>query len=56
MMAIELASAEINRLFEKFAGRETTLTTDMEKKSSSFPVTAMKRHCPLRSLVLMRPW
>jgi 3-isopropylmalate/(R)-2-methylmalate dehydratase small subunit len=36
MMAIELPPAEINRLFEKFAGRETTLTTDMEKKEFLF--------------------
>ena len=36
MMAIELAPADINRLFEKFAGRETTLTTDMDKKEFLF--------------------
>ena len=36
LMAIELAPAEINRLFEKFAGREAALTTDMGKKEFLF--------------------
>ncbi len=36
MMAVELAPAALNLLFEKFAGKETTLTTDMDKKEFLF--------------------
>lgn len=36
MMAVELASEDIDRLFTKFAGKETTLTTDLEKKTLHF--------------------
>ncbi len=36
MMAIELPAADIDRIFKKFKGKETTLTTDMEKKTLSF--------------------
>ena len=36
MMAVELSSADVDRLFKKFAGRETTLVTDMEKKVLRF--------------------
>jgi 3-isopropylmalate/(R)-2-methylmalate dehydratase small subunit len=32
MMAVELSPADIDRIFIKFAGKETTLETDMEKK------------------------
>ncbi len=31
MMAVELSSADLDRIFKKFAGKETTLATDMEK-------------------------
>ncbi|MBW1636170.1 MAG: 3-isopropylmalate dehydratase small subunit [Deltaproteobacteria bacterium] len=36
MMAVELDAADIDRLFNKFSGKETTLTTDMEKKEFLF--------------------
>lgn len=36
MMAVELTSQEIDTLFQKFAGKETTLTTDMGKMEFSF--------------------
>ena len=36
MMAVELPKDEIDRLFTKFAGKETTLTTDLEKKTLHF--------------------
>jgi len=36
MMAVELNGADIDRLFNKFSGKETTLTTDMEKKEFLF--------------------
>lgn len=36
MMAVELPTADLNRLFEKFAGKEVTLTTDMDKKEFLF--------------------
>lgn len=36
MMAVELAKDDIDRLFTKFAGKETTLTTDLEKKTLHF--------------------
>ncbi len=36
MMAVELSSEEIDQLFNKFAGKETTLTTDMENKKFHF--------------------
>lgn len=36
MMAVELSPADLNHLFEKFASRETTLTTDMDKKEFLF--------------------
>jgi 3-isopropylmalate/(R)-2-methylmalate dehydratase small subunit len=32
MMAVELSPADIDRIFNTFAGKETTLETDMEKK------------------------
>jgi len=32
MMAVELPSADIDRIFRKFSGKETTLETNMEKK------------------------
>ena len=36
MMAVELAPEDLDRLFAKFAGKVTTLATDMEKKTFSF--------------------
>lgn len=36
MMAVELSEEEINTLFTKFAGKETTLTTDLAKKTLHF--------------------
>jgi 3-isopropylmalate/(R)-2-methylmalate dehydratase small subunit len=36
MMAVELSSADLDRIFKKFAGQETTLVTDMEKKVLRF--------------------
>lgn len=36
MMAVELASEDIDKLFQTFAGKETSLTTDMEKKQFHF--------------------
>jgi 3-isopropylmalate/(R)-2-methylmalate dehydratase small subunit len=36
MMAVELGEKDIARLFEKFAGKETTLTTDLAKKTLHF--------------------
>ena len=36
MMAVELPKDEIDRLFKKFAGKETSLTTDLEKKTLHF--------------------
>ena len=31
MMAVELSATDLDRIFKKFAGQETTLTTDMDK-------------------------
>lgn len=36
MMAVELPKDEIDRLFRRFAGKETSLTTDLEKKTLHF--------------------
>ncbi|TKB06927.1 3-isopropylmalate dehydratase small subunit 2 [Desulforhopalus sp. IMCC35007] len=36
MMAVELEPKDIARLFAKFAGQETTLTTDLAKKTLHF--------------------
>ncbi|MFT5697494.1 MAG: 3-isopropylmalate/(R)-2-methylmalate dehydratase small subunit [Desulforhopalus sp.] len=36
MMAVELAAENIDRLFTKFAGKETTVTTDLKKKTLHF--------------------
>lgn len=36
MMAVELSKEDIDRLFKKFAGKETRLTTDLEKKTLHF--------------------
>jgi 3-isopropylmalate/(R)-2-methylmalate dehydratase small subunit len=36
MMAVELSPANLDRIFKKFAGKETTLETDMEKKVLRF--------------------
>jgi 3-isopropylmalate/(R)-2-methylmalate dehydratase small subunit len=36
MMAVELSDSDINRLFAKFAGQETSLTVDMDKKALLF--------------------
>lgn len=36
MMAVELATEDIDNLFKKFAGKETTLTTDMASKQFRF--------------------
>ena len=36
MMAVELPAEDINRLFERFGGKETVLTTDMEKQTLQF--------------------
>jgi 3-isopropylmalate/(R)-2-methylmalate dehydratase small subunit len=36
MMAVELPKEAIDTLFAKFAGKETTLTTDIEKKTLRF--------------------
>ena len=36
MMAVELSSADLDRIFKKFAGKETTLETDMHKKIFRF--------------------
>ena len=36
MMAVELAKEDIDRLFSTFAGKETTVTTDLEKKTLHF--------------------
>lgn len=36
MMAVELSPENINRLFHKFSGQETTLSTDMENKLFHF--------------------
>jgi len=36
MMAVELSAADLDRIFNKFAGTETTLATDMEKKVLRF--------------------
>jgi 3-isopropylmalate/(R)-2-methylmalate dehydratase small subunit len=36
MMAVELSSADLDRIFNKFAGKETTLKTDMDKKVLRF--------------------
>ena len=36
MMAVELDAADIDCLFNKFSGKKTTLTTDMEKREFLF--------------------
>lgn len=36
MMAVELSAANIDRIFEKFSNKETTLETDMAKKLLKF--------------------
>ena len=36
MMAVELAPEDINRIFEKFKGQETSLSVDMENKTLCF--------------------
>jgi len=36
MMAVELSESDVQNLFNTFAGKETLLTTDMEKKSLCF--------------------
>jgi len=36
MMAVELEPADIDRLFSRFSGKETTLTTDMENNGFLF--------------------
>jgi 3-isopropylmalate/(R)-2-methylmalate dehydratase small subunit len=36
MMAVELSSIDLDRIFKKFAGKETALETDMEKKVFRF--------------------
>jgi len=36
MMAIELPTVDIDRIFKKFKGKETTLTTDMAQKTLCF--------------------
>jgi 3-isopropylmalate/(R)-2-methylmalate dehydratase small subunit len=36
MMAVELSSADLDRIFNKFAGKETTLETDIDKKVFRF--------------------
>jgi len=46
MMAVELSSEDINRLFEKFAGKETTLTTDMENKQFHFSADGEEETLP----------
>lgn len=40
MMAIELPAADIDRIFKKFKGKETTLATDMEQKTLRFSSAA----------------
>jgi 3-isopropylmalate/(R)-2-methylmalate dehydratase small subunit len=36
MMAVELSTDQIDLLFSKFAGKETTVTTDLEQKTLHF--------------------
>lgn len=36
MMAVELSPADLDRIFNKFKGKETTLTTDLEQKTLRF--------------------
>jgi hypothetical protein len=36
MMAVELSEESIDRLFVKFAGKDTTLETDFEKRTFTF--------------------
>jgi len=36
MLAVELSPADLDCIFNKFGGKETTLTTDMEKKVLQF--------------------
>ena len=46
MMAVELGSEDINRLFEKFAGKETTLSTDMDNKLFRFTADGDEESLP----------
>lgn len=46
MMAVELTPEDINRLFEKFAGKETTLRTDMENKLFRFTADGVEESLP----------
>ena len=36
MMAVELPPTDLDRIFKKFKGKETTLETDMDKKTLRF--------------------
>jgi len=42
MMAVQLAPEEIDMLFQKFAGKETTVTTDMAKRQFIFSADGEK--------------
>lgn len=46
MMAVELAPEEIDALFAKFSGQETTLSVDMETKTLTFKSAAEEMSLP----------
>jgi 3-isopropylmalate/(R)-2-methylmalate dehydratase small subunit len=46
MMAVELGSEDIHRLFEKFSGKETTLSTDMENKLFRLTAAGVEESLP----------
>lgn len=48
MMAIEVSAADIDRLFKKFSGKETTLSTDMENKVFLFSCKGEEERLPFQ--------
>lgn len=46
MLAIELPPADIDMLFQRFAGRETTLETDLAKKTLTFSAGGDRQTLP----------
>jgi len=48
MIAVEISATDIDRLFEKFSGSETTLSTDMKNKEFLFSCDSEEERLPFK--------